>query len=384
MFSAFPERLSSGSLKWQRHAGRGLLPFWVADMDFLVASPIQEALRRRVEHGIFGYTEPTPSLVEVVLHYLKETHGLEARGEWLVWLPGMVPALNLAVRAFCPQPDDTVLTAVPVYPPFLSAPLNAGRPVTRVPLREERGRWTFDWEEMEAAVNPRTRLFLLCHPHNPVGRVWDRAELDRLADWALRHRLFLCSDEIHCDLILDPGKKHLSTLAVRPDLAPGCLALFSPSKTYNLAGLACAYAVIPDPEVRRRFRLSARGLVTEVNAFGYAGCEAAYRSGEPWRQELLVQLRANCDRLEQFIAKEAPEIRFFRPEATYLAWMDARRLALPDPPNFWEGHGLALSHGADFGQPGFLRFNFGCPPAMLEEGLVRFRAALQAWRAGER
>ena len=375
-FDQAPDRSGTGSLKWDKYAGRDVLPLWVADMDFVSPPAVLEALRRRVDHGVFGYTVPYEAATQAVLGYLRRSHGLEVQPDWLVWLPGLVPALNLCCRAFG-QPGDEVMTCIPVYPPFLSSPVFSDRKRTTVPLACEQGRWGFDWDAMERAVTPATKIFILCHPHNPVGRVWTRAELERLVDFCTRHQLVLVSDEIHCDLILD-DLPHVPTLSLGEAARVRTITLLSPSKTYNLPGLSCAYAVIPDDALRNAFKRAARGIITEINLFGYAGCIAAYEHGEPWRQELLAYLRGNRDLLYAVARKHLPGVVLHPMEATYLAWMDVRALQLPSPAQFFEEAGVGLSNGVDFGTPGFLRLNFGCPRARLQEGLDRMRKALAA------
>jgi len=234
---------------------------------------------------------------------------------------------------------------------------------------------------LEAAVTPRTRLFLLCNPHNPLGRVWRRAELERLAEFCARHRLILCSDEIHCDLILDPALPHVPAASLGADAAARTLTLMAPSKTFNVPGLGTSLAIIPDAALRRRFERAAAGIVAEVTCLGFTACEAAYRDGEPWRQALLDYLRGNRDLLLARLARDFPHITVEAPvEATYLLWMNVAGLGLPAPAAHFEAHGVGLSDGAPFGSPPgrHLRLNFGCPRATLEEALRRMRAAVAA------
>lgn len=368
------ERRGTGSLKWDRYQDRDVLPLWVADMDFRSPDAVIDALRARAEHGVFGYTVPYEEVTAAVLDYLKSRHGLAVRPEWLVWLPGLVQGINLCCRA-AGNAGDAVMTATPVYPPFLSAPGFADRERITVPLRSDGGRWSLDFEAMESLVTPATRLFILCSPQNPVGRVWRRDELERLVDFCARHELILCSDEIHCDLILD-DVPFVPTLSLGEAAAQRTITLLSPSKTYNLPGLACAYAVIPDAGLRAGFKRVCRGLVTEVNAFGYAGCLAAYRHGEPWRRELIDYLRGNRELVYHELAPLAPRVKLAPMEATYLAWLDVRELGAEHPHAFFEEHGVGLSNGADFGAPGYLRLNFGCARSVLAEGLARIRRAV--------
>jgi cystathionine beta-lyase len=373
-FSTVPDRGNTGSMKWQKYAGRDVLPMWVADMDFVSPESIREALLERVGHGVYGYTVPYPSVEEAVLDYFRRDHGLTVEREWLVWMPGLVPALNAATRAYGEQ-GDAVLTNTPVYPPFLSAPVWQGKSLQAVPLKLECGHYRFDFAAMEAAVTERTRLFILCNPHNPVGRAWQQSELEELVDFCRRHDLVVVSDEIHCDLILDRGIQHRPFLGLGEWARDHSLTLMAPSKTYNVPGLACSFIVVPNPTLRRQLQQAARGLITEVNCMGYVACEAAYRAGEPWRMALLEVLRNNFARLRERIQTEMPRIHLFHLEATYLAWMDVRPLGLADPVAFFEEHGVGLSDGTLFGSPGFVRFNFGAPASMVESALDRMAAA---------
>lgn len=375
-FTTCPDRRGTGSLKWERYAGRDILPMWVADMDFISPPEVIEALQQRVRHGVFGYTVPSESVVETAIAYLREQHGVEAAAEQILWFPGLVPALNVACRAFAAAGGEA-LTCTPVYPPFLSAPEFAGAGLRTVDLAEDNGVWNVDFDALERAVTPRTKLFILCNPHNPVGRVFPEATVARLAEFCRRHDLVFISDEIHADLVLD-DVRHTSGLKFAGQDGSRVISMFAPSKTFNLAGLACAFLVIPDAATRRIFQRAARGIITEVNALGYAACEAALRHGWPWRARLLDVLRANRDLLEKFTATSLPGIRTWHVEATYLAWLDARPLGQRNAVRFFEDHGVGLSDGVPFGAPqGFLRLNFGCPRTQLEEALARMAAAIK-------
>jgi len=381
-FDSCPERKGFGSLKWDRYEGRDILPLWVADMDFRSAPEIVDALQARLDHGVFGYTIAHEAPIEAVLGYLERRHGYVARAGWLNFLPGLVPAINLCCRAFC-EPGDSVMTATPVYPPFLSAPGYARRELIKVPLcLDGADRWTLDFEAMEAAVRPNTKLFVLCSPHNPVGRVFDREELTQLGAFCERHDLVLVSDEIHCDLIFDPEARHVVTATLDERLAQRTVTLMAPSKTYNLPGLACAFSVIESSRLRTRFQEAIRGIITEVNCFGYAGCAAAYNHGEPWRQALLAYLRDNYTLIREFVRREIPEITFRPMQATYLAWFDVSALGLKEPVRHFEDAGVGLSDGTPFDGPQHLRLNFGCPRSRLGEGLERMVAAVRGKGGG--
>ena len=367
------ERRDSDSIKWGKYAGRDVLPLWVADMDFAAPPPVLTALRRRIEHGIFGYGGPWPALTESVLAHLDSEYDWRIEADWIVWLPGLVTGLNVACRAV----DGEVLTATPIYPPFLSAPHFSGRKLNRVDLALDNNRWQWDMAAVQQATTAATRLFLFCHPHNPVGRCWSRDELLALADYAERNDLVVCSDEIHCGLILDADKRHIPFASLSPAAAQRSITLLAPSKTFNIPGLGCAFAVIPNPALRRRFEQAMHGIVPHVNVLGLAACEAAFRHGGDWHRELIAYLRGNRDRVAATMAS-LPGVRMAPVEATYLAWIDVRDLRLAKPAAHFEAHGIGLSDGADFGAPGWLRLNFGCPRATLDEALSRFERAVRA------
>lgn len=375
-FDTCPERTGYGSLKWDKYKGRDILPLWVADMDFVTAPEILEALQHRLDHGVFGYTIPYEAPIEAVINYLDRQHGYSARAAWLNFLPGLVPAINLCCHAFT-EPGDSVMTATPVYPPFISAPDYAKRELIKVPLcLDSEDRWTLDIAAMEAAIQPHTKIFVLCSPHNPVGRVFSKEELTALADFCERHDLILISDEIHCDLVFDAEAKHTLTATLSEQIADRTVTLMAPSKTYNLPGLACAFSVIENTKLRAQFQKTIRGIITEVNCFGYAGITAAYDYGEPWRQDLLTYLRNNYNLIYDFIRREIPEITFRPMESTYLAWLDVSKLGIKDPVGHFEKYGVGLTDGTPFDGHQHLRLNFGCPHSRLEEGLEKMKAAL--------
>jgi cystathionine beta-lyase len=375
-------RAGTDSQKWQKYAGRDILPMWVADMDFRSPPAVLEALRHRVAHGIFGYARPTADEVEAVVQAMRTRYAWRIDPGWIVWLPGLVVGLNLAAQAFA-RPGEQVLCNTPVYPPFLTAPRNCGRETLAVPLAHDSAarRWSIDFDALAAALTPRTRLYLLCNPHNPVARAFDRAELLRLAAFCLEHRITLCSDEIHCDLILDEARRHTPVASLGDEIAAATVTLMAPSKTWNIPGLGTSFAIISDPGLRAAFVRASAGIVAEVNALGYAACAAAYRHGEPWRRALLARLRANRDLLLRHVERELPGVSIDAPiEATYLGWLNIAALGLADPVGHFERHGLGLSDGAPFGVPPGrnIRINFGCPCSTLEEGLRRLKAGVLA------
>ena len=369
-FDRVIDRRGADSFKWNKYGERDVLPLWVADMDFAAPPAVLTALRQRVEHGVFGYAEPWPSLLDAVSGHLQREYGWCVETQWLVWLPGLVSGLNIACRAV----EGGVLTATPVYPPFLAAPRFSGRSLSIAPLRLNNGEWGWDFPALAAALTPDTRLLLLCHPHNPVGRAWNAAELGELLNFCQRHDLIVCSDEIHCGLLLDESRQHLPLARLSADSARRSITLMAPSKTYNIPGLGCAFAVIPDAALRRRFVGAMAGIVPHVNVLGLVACEAAYRDCDEWHAALLAYLRGNRARLEMAI-EAMPGLSVNRVEATYLAWIDARGLGVDHPALFFEAAGVGLASGEDFGLPGWVRLNFGCPMATLNEALERMHAA---------
>ncbi|MEN9974251.1 MAG: hypothetical protein RLZZ282_257 [Verrucomicrobiota bacterium] len=368
-------RRASGCIKYDRRPD--LDPFWVADMDFLSAPEILEALHRRVDHGVFGYAQAHDGLNEAILTYLLERRGAKVPLNHIVHLGGLVPALSLAARAFCAA-GEAVMTCTPVYPPFLAVHQDAKAALITVDHILTPQGWSFDWEAMERAVTPATKVFLLCNPQNPLGQVFTAEEIQRLAEFCETHEMVLVSDEIHCDLILDEAAApHFSGVNLPDRLAQRIITLLSPSKTWNIAGLAYAYAVIPNDSLRAQFTNTRGHTLSEINALGYYAAEAAYRHGEPWRQALIAYLNINRDSLVAFIRDRCPALSVSPGQATFLAWLDARRLGVPNPAlHFEKNANLFLSDGAFFGWPQHLRFNFGCSHAKLMEGLEKLAKAL--------
>ncbi|MBC7224275.1 MAG: putative C-S lyase [Anaerolineae bacterium] len=375
-----PERRGTDSEKWNRYPP-DVLPMWVADMDFRSPEPVIQALRERVEHGIFGYGAEPKELREVIVARLERLYGWRVSPEALVFVPGVVTGFNMACQALT-QPGDGILVQTPVYPPILNAPGHARCTRDEMELTQEPdGRYTVDWDRFAETFTPRTRVFLLCNPHNPVGRVFTRQELARMAEACLHRRVVIVSDEIHCDLVYR-GVRHTPIAALDPEVEAQTITLMAPSKTYNIPGLQCSLAIIPNPALRERFRAARDGLVPEPNIMGYVAALAAYRDGDPWLQAVLQYLEQNRDLVHQFVARELPGVRMAKPEGTYLAWLDCREAGIPGNPHqfFVQEAKVALNDGADFGRggEGFVRLNFGCPRPLLMEGLHRMKAALAA------
>ncbi|MEC8916698.1 MAG: PatB family C-S lyase [Pseudomonadota bacterium] len=372
-FATRIDRRQHATKKWLQY-DEDVLPLWVADMDFRSPPAVISALESRVAHGVFGYGDVSAALKQTLCDWSRDHYDWQIEKTWQLWVPGVVPALNLAAMAFS-EPGQGVLTATPIYPPFLSVARNTGREAQTFALAEPAAPgepWRLDLEALEAAIQPNTRVLLWCHPHNPTGRVWNAEELKGLAELAVRHDLIVVSDELHCDLILDPSVSHRPLGQLCPELEDRLITLWAPSKTFNIAGLSSACAIIADDDLRQRFQSAAAGLLPSVNVLGLSASQAAYAECEAWRQALLGELRDNLALVEAHVSRW-PNVTLSTPEATYLAWLDLRRSALAESPQqrLLEEARVALSDGADFGWPGFVRLNFGMPRSWLEEALLR-------------
>ena len=381
-FDRLIDRRGTHSDKWQKY-GPDVLPLWIADMDFQSPEPVIRALRGRVEHGVFGYLAfEQPEFHELFADRLLKRYNWRVSPDAVVLIPGVIPGFNVAGRVLA-APGDGLILQTPVYPPILRAASSIGLTREEAPLaRRPDGSYAPDVDAFVAAIRERTRFFLLCNPHNPVGRVFSRDELTRLAEVCLRRGLAIVADEIHCELTLD-GQRHTPIASLAPEISERTITLMAPSKTFNLAGLKCSVAIIPNAALREKFVAGRVDLVQTVNVLGYAAAFAAYRDGQPWLDELLRYLEANRDFVVEYVRARLPGVAVAPPEATYLAWLDCRNAgpAAPDPFTFFlEKARVALSDGALFGAGGFVRLNFGCPRSILTEALDRMSLALTGGR----
>ena len=363
-------------MRWERYAGRDVIPLWVADTDFRAPAVVIEAFRERLAHGVFGYTNPPDELRDAVVARMARLYGWRIKRDWIVFLPGVVPGLHMAARSLA-RPDEHVLVPRPVYHHFKRAVELAPRAFDETPLVLAGGRWVFDEERLAALVRPQTRLLFLCNPQNPGGTIFTRAELERLANLAERHDLVICSDEIHADLLLDPRKPHVPIASLAPEISRRTVTLMSPNKTYNFPGVGCAYAIVEDDALRRAFSIDVHATVHDASLLGYVAALAAYRGADDWLAAQLEYLRANRDLVEETVAG-TPRLEMAHVEATYLAWIDASGLGVADPHAHFLKHGVALSPGAQFGAPGFVRLNFGTQRSRLAEALARMQQATDA------
>lgn len=370
------DRRKTQSLKWDKYGDKDVLPLWVADTDFEAAPAIISALQERIAHGVFGYSRPSPRLINLIIQRMHDKYGWHIERDWLIFMPGVVPGLNFACRAWC-RPESKVITPTPVYYPFLHAPEYNERVVSHLPMVLENNRWVPDYEKLEALAHDAD-LLLLCNPHNPGGTVFSRDELEQIADIAKRHNLVVCSDEIHCDLLLEPTLKHIPFASLNKDAASRSAVLMAPSKTFNIPGLCCSFAIIPDAQLRHRLQLSMRGLMADNNLIGFIAAEAAYAEGESWLQAQLAYLRENRDLVITTLGS-IPGIAIADIEATYLAWIDVSGLGMENPVAEFEAGGVGLSPGAQFGDKRFVRLNFGCRREILLQALERMKSVIATY-----
>ena len=353
------DRAGTWSTRWERHAGRDVIPLWVADTDFRAAPAILEAMAARVRHGVFGYSTPPPELRGAIARRMDPA--------WIVFIPGVVPGLHLAARHLVP-PEGHAIIPRPVYHHFRKAMELAPRAFSETPLVLEGGRWVYDLDALRGAISAKTKAFFLCNPQNPGGTVLRRAELERLAE--MSRDLVIVSDEIHCDLVLEPGLKHVPIASLSPEISRRTVTLMSANKTFNIPAAGCGWAIIEDAGLRNRFSSEVSGhVVGSPSVYGLAATLAALEHGDDWLSALLDYLRGNRDLVEQRIGLPMAHV-----EATYLAWIDCS--SLEDAPGLFLKNGVSVYGGAQFGDPRFIRLNFGTQRKVLEEALLRISASL--------
>ena len=373
-FDEIIDRSDTSSLKWKKYERQDILPMWVADMDFRAPPAILDTLQQSIEHGVFGYTLIPDDLNGIVIERLNDLYNWKVETEWILWVPGVVCALNIACEAFG-GPKDKIVTTTPAYPPFLTAPGNCGKMLATIPMIDVNQRITLDFDALEKELKENTSLFMFCSPYNPCGTVFTQEEINRIVEMCAAYDVVICSDEIHSDFVLDRDKHHIPTASVSQTAAMQTITLMAPSKTYNIPGLGCSFAVIPDKRLRTQFKSRLKGLIPDVNLLGLFAAKAAYNGCDEWLSRLIVYLRKNRDIVQNRINK-MPGCRLNPIESTYLAWIDVRETGIDDPVHFFEQAGVGLSDGNYFGQKGFVRLNFGCPKSVLEEGLKRIETAL--------
>lgn len=381
LFDNIIKRRGSGSYKWDTPKSDDVLPMWVADMDFPVAPCIQKALEKRVNHGVFGYTLVGESYYNAVINWFGMRHNWTIERENILYTSGVVPAISCCIKAMC-MTGENVLVQTPVYNCFFSSIRNQGCQIVENELVREGNTYRIDFEDFEhKCADDKTTVFLLCNPHNPAGRVWTREELEKMNNICMRHGVRVIADEIHCELVM-PGHEYTPFASVSKECEDNCVALGSPSKAFNTAGLQIANIVCSNSELRRRIDRAINIFeVCDVNPFGPVALEAAYtKEGERWLEELNGCIWKNYQTLKIFLADNLPQIKVMELEGTYLAWLDIRDLGISsaEAEEFLLEKGkLMLSCGTDYGQKageGYLRMNLACPPQLLEEGLKRMKA----------
>ena len=376
----FDEQISrrgTDSYKWDSAESENVLPMWVADMDFHTAPAIVDALRRRIEHGIFGYTRVPDSYYEAVTSWFARRHGWKMDREWIIYTSGVVPAVSAIIKALT-VPGDKVLVQTPVYNCFFSSIRNNGCEMVSSPLVFADNTYTIDYEDQERkAADPKVKVMLLCNPHNPAGRVWRREELMRIGEICIRHGVTVVSDEIHCEQVF-PGHRYTPFASISEDFLRHSVTCISPSKAFNIAGLQIANIVCADADRRARIdRAINDNEVCDVNPFGVIATQAAYNEGEEWLNQLIEYLHGNYLYMREFCREHLPEFSVTVLEGTYLVWMDCRKLCISSEElerRLVAEAGLWLNAGTMYGAEGegFMRWNIACPRNTLTEGLKRF------------
>ncbi|TBR44935.1 putative C-S lyase [Marinomonas agarivorans] len=366
-------RQSTNSTKWDKYHD-DILPMWVADMDFKSPTPIMDALHHRVNHGVFGYTDASQALQQAIIQNALTRYQWSISGNEISYLPGLVCALHLCVRTLTENGDGVVVPG-PVYQNINKPVVDSGRQLHTVPMVLIDNRWVPDMDAFEqACAQANSKLILLCNPHNPGGTVFTRQELLAMHTLAEKYNLFVVSDEIHCDLLLDEGLQHIPFASLNDDAAARTITLMAPSKTYNIAGLGLAYAIIKGNTLRTKFNKAKSGLLPAPNLLAMAATQAAYSQCQTWHDALIKYLRKNRELIHTRLADT--QCKMAKLEATYLAWIDVSHLNLEDTEAYFLAQKVAISPGKQFGNSQFIRLNFGCSHQLLEQALVRLLPAL--------
>jgi len=378
-FDKIIDRRGSNCLKWDFASTffgtNDLLPMWVADMDFESPPSVLNAIRRRAEHGVFGYTARPQSYYQAIINWVEKRHNWQIKREWLSYAPGVVPAIHLCIMAFS-HPGDKVIVQTPAYYPFFSAVRNTGRQLETNPLKNVEGHYEMDFDDLEKKIDSRTKILILCNPHNPVGRVWTRDELARIGEICLKHDIKIISDEIHSDLVFKEYE-HTPMASLSEDLALQTITCISPSKTFNLAGLSTAVVIAPNKRMLQEYNnaLSSVGLGLG-NVFGIVALEAAYSHGEEWLEQLLTYIKGNYEYMKEFLKQHLPQIKITELQGTYLAWLDFRDFGMTTKELrdfLYNKAKVGFEDGSVFGKEGegFMRVNLACPRSTIEEAMRR-------------
>jgi cysteine-S-conjugate beta-lyase len=375
-FNEIINRQNTGSIKWDRYNGKDVIAMWIADMDFQSPLPIRQALRDYAENAIYGYTTNTDAVNQAVINRLNKLYNWKIDPSWIVWMPGLVSALNISCMVAGDSDNDEIFTFTPIYPPFLNTPKVARKKIRTIPLASKNNYYTIDFELFEKSITPNTKILLLSNPHNPVGRVFTKNELRALADICMKNNILICSDEIHCELLFD-GNQHLPTASISQQIANNTITLMSSCKMFNLGGLNCGFAIIQNLDIRKKFTKLKEYISPRVTGPGYAATIAAYTKCDEWKADVMEYLKQNRDLVEDFINNNIPKLSMGHVQATFLAWIDATALGVDDPKTFFENAGVGLDDGTNFAQKGFVRLNFGCSRELLLKALNRMKFAVE-------
>lgn len=383
-FDEHIDRLQTGSVKWDEvenlFGDKEILPMWVADMDFKSPQPVIDAIRERAEHGIYGYTTRPDSYYKATINWMKRRHNWDVEKDWICYSPGVVPALSIIVNTFT-QPGDKIIVQPPVYYPFMNVIKNNGREIVHNPLKLQQNQYIMDFDDLKSKLDPSVKMIILSSPHNPVGRVWTKAELQTLGEICAEHNVLVVSDEIHFDLVYK-GNMHTPFAAISEFFAQNSITCTAPSKTFNLAGMQTSNIIIPNEDLRNQFNKSMENLALGLtNTFGVTALISAYDQGEEWLDQLLDYLKGNLEFLTKYIEENLPKIKVIKPEATYLVWLDCRELGISgkELEHLTQKQAkVAFDEGYIFGEEGegFTRINIACPRKLLEEGLSRLSKAI--------
>ncbi|AZN41893.1 MalY/PatB family protein [Paenibacillus albus] len=379
-------RRNSACLKWDNLESsfgvQDAIPMWVADMDFASPPAVIEALKQRVEHGVYGYSVRPEAYVQAIVAWLARRHQWEIEKEWLTHSSGVLPSLSLIIHTFT-KPGDKVLVQSPVYHNFYRVIKSQGREVVINPLKLDNQRYTMDFAHLEANLDPDVRMMILCNPHNPVGRVWSREELTRLGEICLKNNIMVVSDEIHMDLVYK-GHKHIPFASISPAFAEQSITCIAPSKTFNLMDQQTSSVIIPNKQWQNAYNQAMYDLsLAAPNTFGVIAAESAYRHGEDWLEQMLQYVDNNIQLVMRFLEERVPQIKALKPEGTFLIWLDCRGLELSDQAMehfFLHSAKVALSAGHHFGAngSGFMRMNVACARSIVEQALLQIEAAVQS------
>ncbi len=372
-FDEVIDRTSSNSSRWQEF-GAGVLAMTTGDMDFSMPPPVRAAIDARADHGVIGYDSVPAAVTQAVMARLDRLYGWQVDPDWFVYIPGVVPGLNQACRAFV-DAGAAVLSEAPVYYPFLDAPGNNAQVLRTVPVSSAAGHVTFDFDAIESVASQAdTQMLMLCNPQNPTGRVATRPELEQLAEICLRHDVLICSDEIHAEVVFD-DHQHIPIANLSPEVSAKTVTLMSPSKAFGISGLGGAFAIISDPALRERFETAGKGIIANINVFAVVAMQAAYSECDEWLAGLMAYLTDNRRAALETLG-QLPGVQITAPQATYFMWLDVTGTGLNDPHAAILESGVALTEGERFAGPGHLRLNFATPRSRLDEVMRRISTRL--------